>query len=52
MNLLKIDHVHIYVADLKEAERWYQHVLGFSRLAEHEPKPPSRPQPDNHFGIK
>lgn len=31
MNLLKIDHVHIYVADLEKAERWYQHVLGFSR---------------------
>lgn len=31
MNLVKIDHVHIYVHDLDKAERWYQDVLGFSR---------------------
>ncbi|WP_353955270.1 VOC family protein [Pantoea stewartii] len=31
MNLLKIDHVHIYVHDLKKAEHWYKRVLGFSR---------------------
>lgn len=31
MNLLKIDHVHIYVHDLDKAEHWYQQVLGFSR---------------------
>ncbi|PXV78143.1 glyoxalase/bleomycin resistance protein/dioxygenase superfamily protein [Pantoea sp. PNA 03-3] len=31
VNLLKIDHVHIYVHDLKKAEHWYKRVLGFSR---------------------
>lgn len=31
VNLVKIDHVHIYVHDLDKAERWYNDVLGFSR---------------------
>jgi len=31
VNLLKIDHVHIYVHDLKKAEHWYKRVLSFSR---------------------
>lgn len=29
-----IDHVHIYVQDLRAAERWYQRVLGFERSRE------------------
>ena len=27
-----IDHVHIYVANWGEAEKWYQTVLGFRRV--------------------
>ena len=27
-----IDHVHVYVSSLIEAERWYQEVLGFERV--------------------
>jgi len=29
-----IDHVHVYVQDLRAAERWYQRVLGFGRSRE------------------
>jgi len=28
----RIDHVHVFVADRGRAERWYQEVLGFSRI--------------------
>ena len=30
--LTGIDHVHVYVSDLKAAERWYEQVLGLTRL--------------------
>lgn len=31
MKIAKIDHVHVYVEDIEQAERWYKAVLGFSR---------------------
>lgn len=31
LSVLKIDHVHLYVNDLAEAEVWYKEVLGFTR---------------------
>jgi catechol 2,3-dioxygenase len=31
-NLNGIDHVHVYVTDRVEAERWYRTVLGFERV--------------------
>lgn len=31
MKITKIDHVHVYVEDIKLAERWYHDVLGFTR---------------------
>jgi len=30
--LIGIDHVHIYVGNWGEAEKWYQVVLGFTRV--------------------
>ena len=27
-----IDHVHVYVANWGEAEKWYESVLGFRRV--------------------
>lgn len=30
--LTGIDHVHVYVGDREEAERWYGQVLGFTRV--------------------
>ena len=30
--LQRIDHIHVYVADRSAAERWYQTVLGFTRI--------------------
>ncbi len=32
LKLNGIDHVHVYVAEWKEAEAWYQTVLGFKRV--------------------
>ena len=32
--LEKIDHVHVYATDRLEAEKWYEEVLGFSRVRE------------------
>ena len=32
--LLAIDHIHVFVADRAEAERWYQRVLGLRRTPE------------------
>lgn len=31
VKITKIDHIHVYVDNIKLAERWYQEVLGFSR---------------------
>lgn len=31
MKITEIDHIHVYVEDLKQAEHWYNEVLGFSR---------------------
>lgn len=31
MNIAKIDHIHLYVEEIAQAERWYSEVLGFSR---------------------
>lgn len=31
-SLQRIDHIHVYVADRSAAERWYQTVLGFTRI--------------------
>ncbi|MCE9684672.1 VOC family protein [Shewanella sp. AS16] len=30
--LSRVDHIHIYVADLTAAEKWYRDNLGFTRL--------------------
>ena len=30
----RIDHVHLYVADREASERWYESVLGFTRIPE------------------
>jgi len=31
-----LDHVHVFVANRVAAERWYQEVLGFTRVKEYE----------------
>ena len=31
-----IDHIHVFVADRPAAERWYERVLGFTRVKEYE----------------
>ncbi|MEG3133028.1 VOC family protein [Rouxiella sp. T17] len=31
MKITKIDHIHVYVEDITQAEIWYHEVLGFSR---------------------
>ena len=31
MKIIEIDHIHVYVDDIEQAERWYNEVLGFSR---------------------
>lgn len=31
MKIIEIDHIHVYVDDIEQAERWYHEVLGFSR---------------------
>lgn len=31
MKMLRIDHVHIYVEDIQQAEAWYNRVLNFER---------------------
>lgn len=31
-----VDHIHVYVADRAAAERWYERVLGFTRIKEFE----------------
>ncbi|GAB2942267.1 VOC family protein [Hafnia psychrotolerans] len=31
MQITEIDHIHVYVEDIKQAEDWYYEVLGFSR---------------------
>lgn len=31
MNIIKIDHIHVYVDDIEKAEHWYQEILGFTR---------------------
>ena len=31
VKITKIDHIHVYVENIKLAERWYHEVLGFSR---------------------
>lgn len=31
MKIDLIDHIHIYVENIEQAERWYNEVLGFSR---------------------
>lgn len=31
MQITEIDHIHVYVEDIKQAEEWYDEVLGFSR---------------------
>ena len=32
--LAGIDHIHVFVSDRADAERWYQRVLGFERVSE------------------
>jgi GNAT superfamily N-acetyltransferase/catechol 2,3-dioxygenase-like lactoylglutathione lyase family enzyme len=32
--LQSVDHIHVYVADRKAAERWYADMLGFTRVAQ------------------
>ena len=32
--LLRLDHVHVFVADRVAAENWYARVLGFTRMKE------------------
>ena len=35
MPILKaVDHIHVYVSDRLKAEKWYQQVLGFTRIKE------------------
>ena len=31
-----IDHIHVFVADRQAAERWYEEVLGFTKVNEYE----------------
>lgn len=31
MKITEIDHIHVYVKSVEQAERWYSEVLGFSR---------------------
>ncbi|WP_428946044.1 VOC family protein [Pantoea sp. FN060301] len=31
MKISRIDHVHVYVDDVAQAEDWYREILGFSR---------------------
>ena len=31
-----IDHIHVFVSDRAAAERWYERVLGFTRVKEYE----------------
>jgi catechol 2,3-dioxygenase-like lactoylglutathione lyase family enzyme len=31
-----VDHIHVFVADRAAAERWYERVLGFSRIKKYE----------------
>lgn len=31
MKITEIDHIHVYVEDIRQAEHWYHEVLGFSR---------------------
>ena len=31
MKIAEIDHIHLYVEDIAQAEQWYNAVLGFSR---------------------
>ena len=38
-NLENVDHLHVYVANLAAAEKWYAKVLGFRRVDERTPAP-------------
>jgi len=31
MEIAEIDHIHLYVEDIEQAEKWYREILGFSR---------------------
>lgn len=31
MKIAEIDHIHVYVGDIEQAEQWYKEILGFSR---------------------
>jgi catechol 2,3-dioxygenase-like lactoylglutathione lyase family enzyme len=31
MKIAEIDHIHVYVEDIEQAEQWYKEILGFSR---------------------
>jgi len=31
-----VDHIHVFVSDRAAAERWYERVLGFTRIPEYE----------------
>lgn len=31
MEITEIDHIHLYVKDIGQAEQWYSEILGFSR---------------------
>ncbi|MFW0700233.1 VOC family protein [Pantoea sp. R13S299] len=31
MKIAEIDHIHLYVENIEQAEKWYNEVLGFSR---------------------
>jgi len=31
-----VDHIHVFVSDRAAAERWYERVLGFTRVKEYE----------------
>ncbi|MDH2067149.1 VOC family protein [Pantoea sp. GD03673] len=31
MEIAEIDHIHLYVDDIEQAEKWYKEILGFTR---------------------
>jgi catechol-2,3-dioxygenase len=31
VRITEIDHIHVYVEDIEEAEHWYNEILGFTR---------------------
>lgn len=31
MKIAEIDHIHLYVENIEQAEKWYNEILGFER---------------------